>query len=76
VLPLHLSGSRADVCHRLPGVRRRFLTPVADVGSGRLLDVFEGRDAKHLRLVVAMDDDVERLYATNLGRRVRMLVTG
>jgi transposase len=29
--------------------RRRFVTAVVDVGSGRLLDVFEGREAKHLR---------------------------
>ncbi|MDQ6798360.1 MAG: ISL3 family transposase [Actinomycetota bacterium] len=29
--------------------RRRFVTAVVDVGSGQLLDVFEGRDAKDLR---------------------------
>jgi len=29
--------------------RRRFVTAVVDVGSGQLLDVFEGRDASHLR---------------------------
>ena len=33
--------------------RRRFVTAVVDVGSGRLLDVFEGRDAKHLRAWMA-----------------------
>ena len=29
--------------------RRRFVTAVVDVGTGQLLDVFEGRDAKDLR---------------------------
>jgi len=29
--------------------RRRFITAVVDVGSGQVLDVFEGRDAKDLR---------------------------
>jgi hypothetical protein len=29
--------------------RRRFVTAVVDVGTGQILDVFEGRDAKHLR---------------------------
>lgn len=29
--------------------RRRFVTAVVDVDSGQLLDVFEGRDARHLR---------------------------
>jgi transposase len=29
--------------------RRRFVTAVVDVTSGQILDVFEGRDAKHLR---------------------------
>jgi transposase len=29
--------------------RRRFVTAVVDVGSGQLLDVFEGRDAHHQR---------------------------
>jgi transposase len=33
--------------------RRRFVTAVVDVGSGGLLDVFEGRDAKHLRAWIA-----------------------
>jgi transposase len=33
--------------------RRRFVTVVVDVGSGRLLDVFEGRDAQHLRAWMA-----------------------
>jgi transposase len=33
--------------------RRRFVTAVVDVGSGRLLDGFEGRDAKHLRAWMA-----------------------
>jgi transposase len=33
--------------------RRRFVTAVVDVGSGRLLDVFEGRDAQHLRAWMA-----------------------
>ena len=29
--------------------RRRFVTAVVDVGTGQILDVFEGRDAAHLR---------------------------
>ncbi len=29
--------------------RRRFVTAVVDVATGQILDVFEGRDAKHLR---------------------------
>ena len=29
--------------------RRRFVTAVVDVGTGQVLDVFEGRDARHLR---------------------------
>jgi transposase len=33
--------------------RRRFVTVVVDVGSRRLLDVFEGRDAQHLRAWMA-----------------------
>jgi transposase len=39
-----------------PTSRRRprcFVTAVVDVGSGRLLDVFEGRDVKHLRAWMA-----------------------
>lgn len=33
--------------------RRRFVTAVVDVGSGRLPDVFEGREAEHLRAWMA-----------------------
>jgi transposase len=33
--------------------RRRFVTAVVDVGTGQILDVFEGRDAKHLRAWMA-----------------------
>ena len=33
--------------------RRRFVTAVVDVGTGQLLDVFEGRDAKDLRAWMA-----------------------
>jgi transposase len=32
-----------------PARRRRFVTAVVDVGTGQILDVFEGRDAKDLR---------------------------
>ncbi|MBW3628409.1 MAG: transposase, partial [Gemmatimonadetes bacterium] len=33
--------------------RRRFVTAVVDVATGQLLDVFEGRDARHLRAWMA-----------------------
>ena len=33
--------------------RRRFITAVVDVGSGQILDVFEGRDARDLRAWMA-----------------------
>ncbi len=33
--------------------RRRFVTAVVDVETGQILDVFEGRDAKHLRAWMA-----------------------
>lgn len=33
--------------------RRRFVTAVVDVGTGQILDVFEGRDAKDLRAWMA-----------------------
>lgn len=33
--------------------RRRFVTAVVDVGSGQILDVFEGRDARDLRAWMA-----------------------
>jgi len=33
--------------------RRRFVTAVVDVATGQILDVFEGRDAKHLRAWLA-----------------------
>ena len=33
--------------------RRRFVTAVVDVGTGQVLDVFEGRDAKDLRAWMA-----------------------
>lgn len=33
--------------------RRRFITAVVDIGTGQILDVFEGRDAKDLRLWLA-----------------------
>jgi transposase len=33
--------------------RRRFVTAAVDVGSGQILDVFEGRDAKDLRAWMA-----------------------
>ncbi len=33
--------------------RRRFVTAVVDVATGQILDVFEGRDAKHLRAWMA-----------------------
>ena len=33
--------------------RRRFVTAVVDVATGQILDVFEGRDAKHLRVWLA-----------------------
>lgn len=33
--------------------RRRFITAVVDVGTGQILDVFEGRDARDLRVWMA-----------------------
>lgn len=33
--------------------RRRFVTAVVDVGTGQILDIFEGRDARQLRAWMA-----------------------